>query len=48
MKHSSKKKQAGIIVGSVLFVLGMMILGLVLYIRKKTHINQGHIIRQGL
>jgi hypothetical protein len=47
-RHSSQKKQAGIIVGSALFVLGMIILGLVSYIRKKKLRNQGHIIKQGL
>ncbi|KAF3963144.1 hypothetical protein CMV_012442 [Castanea mollissima] len=39
-RRSSKKKQAGIIIGSALSVLGMIIIGLVTYIWKKKLRNQ--------
>ncbi|XP_030928870.1 G-type lectin S-receptor-like serine/threonine-protein kinase At4g27290 isoform X3 [Quercus lobata] len=39
-RRSSKKKLAGIVIGSALYVLGMIIIGLVTYIWKKKRRNQ--------
>jgi tetrahydromethanopterin S-methyltransferase subunit E len=40
-RHSNKKKRVGIIVGSTLIVVGMIIVGLVSYIWKKKLKNPG-------
>jgi hypothetical protein len=40
-RHSNKKKRVGIIVGSTLLAVGMIIVGLVSYIWKKMLKNPG-------
>jgi hypothetical protein len=44
-RHSSKKKQVGIMVGSAILVVGMMIVGLSSYMWKKKLRNQGRFVR---
>lgn len=45
--NSNKKWQAGIVISSALLVVGMLILGCLLYKRKKKLPNQGKLLTDG-